>query len=118
MAAGSVVLGLVIGVLIGFLVFHDGKGSRADQDLDAGCAVVERLDEGVGTDVKKLPGLDDPDIWEIQAASQMFVAASKADEDAKKWEKPGNDLVAGFQRFDQKLIDKSLGKLVDMCADR
>jgi len=115
-ALGAVLLGLAGGVLIGWLVFDDAPGSRAEADLDAGCAVVERLDAD-GVEPKET-SLDDPVLWELGGASQMFVAASTTGKKYEKWKEPGNELLATFQRFDVEGTKKTLETLVDMCADR
>ena len=116
-ALGALLVGLVIGVLVGPLVFDDDPGSRAEADLDAGCAVVERLDADGGVEPKET-SLDDPVLWELGGASQMFVAASTTGKKYEKWKEPGNELLATFQRFDVEGMKKTLETLVDMCADR
>lgn len=116
----TAVIALGLGLLVGWAVFGGDGGSdgdgRGEANLEAGCVIVERLADDVPLASEDL-FLENPEIWEIGGAGQLFVAASYAGA-GERWTEPGRDLMSGIQRVDLDLVNDSIETLIADCADR
>lgn len=110
-------LGLVIGGLGGALLSSGlgGGGSRTDQNISEGCAILDRLEEDLPLQEDSLD-LSDPLLFELGAAGNHFMAAGAGDTDGELWT-AGNELVAGMSRLDTDLTNQGLEDAAAICKN-
>lgn len=114
-------IGLGAGGLGGYLLGSPGgtssSGPRAEQNLEGGCTILERLDAELPADGDALD-LSEPLLFELTAAGSSFMAAGRADENYEVPAETGQDLVAGASTVNIELINESVQSLQTECAGR
>lgn len=109
--AAAVVAGLVglgLGGLGGVLLSSGGLGGgdRTDQDIAEGCAILDRAEDDLPVQEGSM-NLEDPLIFELGAAGQLFMAAGAGDQDGEAW-RTGQELVSGMSTLDAEMINDSV----------
>lgn len=118
--AAAVVTGLVglgLGGLGGVLLSSGGigGGDRTDQDIAAGCAILDRVEDDLPVEQGSM-SLEEPLIFEVGAAGQLFMAAGAGGTDDELWS-AGSDLVSGMSTVDADRINESVRTLqTTVCA--
>ncbi|WP_143021384.1 hypothetical protein [Prauserella marina] len=115
-AAGALVVGAGLGVLLGYLFFDNAPSSEnaADANLTMGCDIVERLATShPGED--DWPSLDEPALWEVMGAGPLLVAAAKSDERHAEFEDLGNDLTSSVTRMDVQQLTETVQTVSARC---
>lgn len=118
----TAVLALVVGVALGVLGFwiatdDGGDGSRAEQDMAAGCEILERAEGELPMDPEQV-SLEEPLFFELIGAGSLFMATGLADDSYESVSALGNDLSAGVNRLDLELANGAISQLQSECADR
>ncbi|SJM70799.1 hypothetical protein FM112_15570 [Gulosibacter sp. 10] len=113
------VAGLVIGGLGGFLLFGERGGSedRGEQVIAEGCAVLERLEDEFPLGEDAL-ALEDPLIFELGGAGQLFMAADRVDSELEPFSTAGRDLATATSRVDLAAADEAAAELLELCGAR
>lgn len=118
-AAVAGLLGLAVGGVGGTLlaggIGGGSSGSRVDQNISEGCAILDRLEEQLPVVVDDF-NLESPLMFELGAAGNHFMAAGVGDTDGVLWT-AGHDLVAGTSTLDVDLTNEALTALDDTCAN-
>lgn len=116
-AAVAGVLGLLVGGVSGALLSSGlgGSGSRTDQNVAEGCAILDRLEEELPVEEDSV-GLSDPLIFELGAAGQLFMAAGAGDPNGELWT-IGGDLVSGMSTLDVERMNDSIEAAEEICAN-
>lgn len=114
MIAGG--LGLITGGLGGTLLSTGlgNGGSKADQNISEGCAILDRLEEDLPVEEDSL-SLSEPLLFELGAAGHHFMAAGAGETDGPLWT-AGSDLVAGMSRLDVGLTNEG-AEAEGICAN-
>lgn len=110
--------GLIVGGLGGYLIFSDGGSSdRGAQNVDDGCSIIERVEDEFPLDRDSID-LDEPLIFELGGAGQIFMAADRADDSLASISQSGRDLTTSMSRLDIDGANDALDELVEECGDR
>lgn len=109
--AAAVVAGLVglgLGGLGGVLFSSSGLGGgdRKGQDIADGCVILDRLEDDLPVEEGAV-SLEEPLLFELGAAGQLFMAAGAGDQDSEAW-LTGKELVSGTATLDMKGINDSV----------
>lgn len=111
---------LLVGVALGGLSFwiatDDGGGSRAEQDMAAGCLILERVQDELPVEVEQLTA-EEPLVSELIGAGNLFMAAATADESYESVFALGDDLRAGVS-YDLEVANSAITQLQTECATR
>ncbi|MEU3272477.1 hypothetical protein ABZ639_16665 [Saccharomonospora sp. NPDC006951] len=115
-AAGALVVGAGLGVLLGYLFFDNAPSSEnaADANLSMGCDIVERLAASYSTE-DDWPSLDEPALWEAMAAGPLLVATAKSDERYAEFEELGNDISSSVARVDVEKLTETVQTASSRC---
>src|SRR5699024_5540221 len=99
--AAAVVAGLVglgVGGVGGALLASGGPGGdRRGQDVADGCAILDRMEADLPVEEDSVT-LDEPLLFELGAAGQLFMAAGAGDQQSEAW-LTGKKLVDGMSTF-------------------
>ncbi|GAA1489137.1 hypothetical protein [Brachybacterium sacelli] len=111
--AAAVIAGLVglgLGGLGGVLLSSGSAGgSDTDQDIAEGCAILERAEDQLPVSEDSL-SLEEPLLFELGAAGNLFMAAGAGGADDELWAS-GSDLVTGMSMLDTDMINESIETL-------
>lgn len=111
-------LGLGVGGAGGALLATglDGEhGSRAEQNIAEGCAILDRVEPDLPADEDSF-SIEKPLLFELGAAGQHFMAADRAGSPGDLWS-AGSDLVQASATLDMQLANDALEQLEPVCAD-
>lgn len=119
--AASLVTGLIgfgLGGLGGVLLTSGlgGSGSRTDQNVSDGCAILDRVESELPVTDDSL-SLEDPLLFELGAAGQLFMASATTEDGDEAVQDAGRGLLSGASMLDTGQINESLEALAPLCAD-
>ena len=111
----GVVVGLLVGVLAGSTLLggSGSGGGDAAEDAAIACDYASSLAEDFDPDAL---ALDDPLIWQLQAAGGLAQAAATADPAYAMLGEQGLDLFEGASRLDTELLEETLQAMDTTCA--
>jgi hypothetical protein len=113
LVAGLTAGGLVavaIGVLVGYLIFGQGK----DSDAKAACSALDRVPASAST-LDKL-SLQDPVLWRLQALGPLAQAAGKSDKKYAPLAKIGQRITDGVAKLDSDEVSDALRDMRAECS--
>lgn len=116
----GVVVGLLVGVLAGSTLLggNAGIGGEAGEgaagDAAAACAYVTANVDGL--DQESL-GLDEPLIWQLQAAGALAQAAAVGDASYQALGEQGMELFGAMSRLDVQVAQSTLTAMDQICQD-
>ncbi|WP_147918070.1 hypothetical protein [Ruania zhangjianzhongii] len=112
----GVVVGLLVGVLAGSTLLGGGgaAGGGAADDAATACAYVEASVDQVSEEAM---ALDQPLIWQLQAAGALAKAAATGDEDYEAFGEQGIELFQAMSTFDAELAQTTLAAMEQSCDE-
>ena len=113
MLAASALGGLAavaVGVLVGYLVFGQGK----DSDAKAACSALDRVPASAST-LDKL-SLQDPVLWRLQALGPLAQAAGKTDKKYAALARIGQRISDGVAKSDGAEVSQAVRDMRAECA--
>src|SRR5579875_752073 len=99
-----------IGVLVGYLVFRQGK----DSDVRAACSALDRVPASAST-LDKL-SLQDPVMWRLQALGPLAQAAGRTDHRYAALARIGQRITDGVAESDGDQVSDALQDMRAECS--
>lgn len=116
----GVVVGLLVGVLAGSVLLGGnagiggGAGEGAAGDAAAACAYVTANVDDLN---EESLALDEPPIWQLQAAGTLAQAAAVADASYQALGEQGMELFGAMARLDVQVAQSALTAMDQICQD-